>query len=320
MSETPVANDIRRGFPRKPGAVGVIGDFSLPARRIDVRRIDTPTVTALIVDLERDCAVYGAWYSPEVHYFDMSLIPRPAESRGCFEGVFDDRQTYGKVFVAPAGYCLRGEGPANCVQNSLNVFVQARPLFPDEPDLGDYIAPLLRECLRFRVSSVSGILERIAEEIVRPRFASAVMIEGLGMTLLAEAGRALQARLETTPRQGGLPLWRRKLVEDRVRDGAPSPSVAELADLCGLSRRQLTRAFHEETGLTLTAFISQCIFERASQLLVETDLPIAEIGAKVGFTSPSAFGSAFRRVGGQNPRAFRARHQTRARSSLRQDH
>jgi AraC family transcriptional regulator len=315
VSDTAAAaNSGRRGFVGAPGAVGVIGDFRLPARRFEIQRIDAPTVTALIVDLERDFPVSGVWYSADVHYFDMSLIPRPAASKGCFEDVFEDRQTYGKVFLVPAGYRLRGEGP-ECLQNSLNVFVQARPIFPDEPVLGEHLAPLLRECLRLKGDKLRQILDRIAAEVAEPRFASSVMIEGLGMQLLAEAARALHMRIEAQQRQGGLPLWRLKLIEHRIRDGASPPSVAELAGLCGLSRRQLTRAFHHETGRTISAFINELTFERARRLVVETDLPIAAIGAKVGFATASAFGNAFRRATGQSPREFRAKHRRHARAT-----
>jgi AraC family transcriptional regulator len=286
--------------------VGVIGEFRLPARRFEIRRIDAPTVTAAIVDLERDFAVSGAWYNEDVHYFDMSLIPRPSASRGRFEGVLPESQTYGRVFVAPAGYRLRGEGP-ECRQHALNVFLQARPLFPDEDVLGDRLASLLRDCLRFNGEGVHRILERIAAEVAQPGFASEILVEGLGLTLLVEAGRILHARAEAQTRKGGLPTWRRKLIEARVREVERPPTIAELAELCGLSRRQLTRAFHEETGQTISAFVQEVSIERAKRLLTETDLPISVVGARVGFTNPSAFAGAFRRATGQPPRALRSK-------------
>jgi AraC family transcriptional regulator len=294
------------GFLGAPGAVGAIGDYKLPARRMEVRRIDTPTVTAMIIDLDRDFSVSGNWYSPDVHYFDMSLIPRPAASMGRFADVFDEHLTYGKVFVAPAGYRLNGLG-ADGPQNSLNVFVRAHPLFPDEAVLGDDLAPLLKDCLRFRSDAVRQILERIAAEVLAPRFASDVMVEGLGLTLLAEAGRRLEATVETLSRKGGLPLWRIKRIEERIRDGIGPVTTAELADLCGLSRRQLTRAFREETGRTITTFVQELTVERAKRLLSDSGLSIAEIAGQIGFATPAAFSAAFRRETGVTPRAFRAR-------------
>lgn len=299
------ASPAPRGFVGSPGAVGVIGEFRLPARRLEIRRIDAPTVTALIVDLERDFAVAGNWCSADVHYFDMSLIPRPASSRGCFEDVFPERQTYGKVFVVPAGYRLRGEGGPGCRQHSLNVFVRAHPLFPDEDLVGDHLAPLLKDCLRFNSEAVRQILDRIAGEVAHPGFASEILVEGLSLTLLVEAARMLRTRLEDRGRKGGLPLWRVKLIEARAREGEQPPSIAELAELCGLSRRQLTRAYREETGRTISAFVQDATVERARALLTDTDRPIMAVADAVGFTNPAAFASAFRRATGQTPRAYR---------------
>lgn len=293
-----------KGFIGSPGAMGVIGDFRLPARRMKVRRIDAPTVTAMIVDLERDFPTSGNWYSADVHYFDMSFIPRPAASRGCFADVFTEYQTYGKVFVAPAGYRLNGQG-AEGAQHSLNVFVRAHPLFPDEVALGGDLEPVLRDCLRFRGGAVNRILERIAAAVAAPRFASDLLVEGMGITLLAEAARLIEARASSLHPKGGLPLWRMRLIEERVRDGDGLPAIAELAELCGLSRRQLTRAFREETGRTITAFVRELTLERAQRLLSESDLPIGSIAQEVGFTNAAAFSYAFRRETGQTPRAFR---------------
>lgn len=291
-------------------AAGVIGELVRPAVRLDVRRLDTPSLTAAILDLERDFAVAGHWCSPEVHYFDMSLSPRPPRSRGCFLDYFTDRQTYGRTFLAPAGFRLRGEGP-ECRQQSLNVFVRAQPLFPDEADFGEGLADLLRDCLRLDGDSVRDTLERIAREVAEPGFAAELLVEGLGLVLVAETARALQTRRDNRGRKGGLPLWRVKLIEDRVRGGDKLPTLAELAGLCGLSRRQLTRAFREETGQTVAGFVRGLTLERAQTLLAEGDQPVATIAAQVGFANPTAFAAAFRRAVGQSPREYRATRRAR---------
>jgi len=293
-----------RGFVGAPGPAGVIGEFRLPANRFQIKRIDTPTVTAAIVELERDFPVSGNWVAPDVHYFDMSFIPRPPASRGCFEDVFSPPQTYGKIFVVPAGHRLHGEGAIG-PQHSLNVFVSAHPLFHDEPGLGAGLEPLLRDCLRFKSDAVLQILERIAAEVMQPRFASELFVEGLGITLLGEAGRTLQSRAQSRVRKGGLPLWRLNRIEDRVRTGE-IPSIAELAQLCGLSRRQLNRAFREETGRTVSAYVQAFTIERAKLLLVNSDRPVSALAAEVGFKSAAAFANAFRSATGETPSAFRA--------------
>ena len=306
MTHAIISSSItQHGFIGKPGEFGAIGEFRLPANRLQLRRIDTTTVTALIVDLERDFPVSGNWYSPDVHYFDMSFIPRPPASRGCFEEVFSQRQNYGKVFVAPAGYRLSADG-SDGLQRSVNVFIGAHPLFPDEPVLGQDIEPLLRDCLRFNSDTVRHILERIAKEVMQPGFGSDVLVEGLGVTLVVEAARMLQCRLESQGRKGGLPKWRVNLIEERIRSNERFPSISELAELCRLSRRQLTRAFRDETGRTVSSFVREITFERAKTLLTNSDRPIKDIATEVGFKSAAAFAGAFRRATGLTPVVFRA--------------
>jgi transcriptional regulator GlxA family with amidase domain len=107
--------------------------------------------------------------------------------------------------------------------------------------------------------------------------------------------------------------------------GEPRPAnwqdvrrIAELAELCGLSRRQFTRAFREETGQTISSYLQNLTLQRAKTLLCETDEPIQVIAAKVGFSCASAFTIAFSRATGSSPRtyryAMRARRQAAARS------
>lgn len=293
-----------------PAAAGAIGALVRPARRLDARRLDTPSLTAVVLDIERDFAVAGQWFSPDVHFFDMSLSPRPARSRGCFTDFFTERQTYGRAFVVPAGYRLGGEGP-ECRQQTLNVFVRAAPLFPDEHELGEGLADVLRDCLRLEGEGLHETLQRIAREVAEPGFAAEMLLEGLGLVLVAECARALQGRRASRGRRGGLPLWRVRLIEERVRHGETLPSLAELAGLCGLSRRQLTRAFREETGRTVTDFVREVMLERAQALLAGTDQPVSVVAARAGFGNPTAFAAAFRRATGQSPRAYRASRRAR---------
>jgi len=45
--------------------------------------------------------------------------------------------------------------------------------------------------------------------------------------------------------------------------------------------------------------------ERARRLLAETDLPITDVGAQVGYNSQSHFTKIFREATGMTPKAFR---------------
>ena len=81
--------------------------------------------------------------------------------------------------------------------------------------------------------------------------------------------------------------------------------IGELADLLGLSPFYFSRLFKESTGFTPYQYISGQRMERAKQLLQNTDIAIAEIALRCGFSSQSSFSTAFRKAVGVTPKAYR---------------
>jgi AraC family transcriptional regulator len=298
-------------FPISQRALAGVLASDLDAGRChDVRSMETPTLNAMVVDYHRDCDVAGDWYSDKLHYFDMSLAARPASSRGCFSDLQQEPETLGKIFFAPAGYRLHAEGGQGR-QHTLFVFMRTQPLFPDE-ELEEVLSPVIRTCLKVRNDTVRDVLARIGAEVCAPSFASELLVEGLGLTLLAESARMIRTLSADAVRKGGLSPWRMRLIEERVRTARTLPSLAELSELCGLSRRQLMRAFREETGQTIGSFIQALTVERAKALLSDTDMPVGVVAGEVGFATAAAFSVAFRRATGQTPRSFRSRLTGRA--------
>jgi AraC-like DNA-binding protein len=84
-------------------------------------------------------------------------------------------------------------------------------------------------------------------------------------------------------------------------------TVDEISRLVASSPRQLRRAFTEEGGLSFREFVAGVRMRNAAQLLAETDLPVAEVGRRVGYREPSRFSKAFRRTYRMSPSEFRAR-------------
>jgi AraC family transcriptional regulator len=82
-------------------------------------------------------------------------------------------------------------------------------------------------------------------------------------------------------------------------------SLAEIAGAAFLSEFHFARLFKKITGATPHAYLASLRTERARRLLAETDLPIAEVGARVGYNSQSHFTKIFREATGMTPKAFR---------------
>jgi AraC family transcriptional regulator len=74
----------------------------------------------------------------------------------------------------------------------------------------------------------------------------------------------------------------------------------------GMSYFHFSRAFKQSMGMSPTSYIAERRIERAKKLIQETDLPISEVALRSGFSSQSHFTTAFHKIAGVTPRAFRA--------------
>lgn len=85
---------------------------------------------------------------------------------------------------------------------------------------------------------------------------------------------------------------------------------ANLASVCRhahMSERSLRRRLKGETGMTWEAYRQRCRVLTSVPMVSEGGATIAEIAARCGFESPSAFAKAFRRTLGESPHAYRGR-------------
>lgn len=84
-------------------------------------------------------------------------------------------------------------------------------------------------------------------------------------------------------------------------------TVAELSRKVGLSRAQFARLFKIKTGESPLRHLTRRRLERAAELLLESELSLAEIAERVGYESEFAFNRAFKRHHRLSPGAFRRR-------------
>lgn len=85
-------------------------------------------------------------------------------------------------------------------------------------------------------------------------------------------------------------------------------SVDEVADLAGLSRRTMERRFRKHFGHTVADEIRNTRLEKARTMLNETDLPVADIAPRCGFSSAEYFIYVFRQIHNMTPITFRNRN------------
>jgi AraC family transcriptional regulator len=270
---------------------------------VEATLLETASATAALIEVESYGVEEGEWYAEDVHYIDMCLTKRSQRSRGRFEGD-SEYQTTGRIFLAPAGRRIRFQtSPSR--QRTVGLFLSAASPGAEGAELSA-ADDALWQCLHIWSQSIRGPLRRIAEELRSPGVASALIVEGLSLVILGELSRLLHQRRPNLGASGGLASWRLALIEQMAQADQPPPSVAELAAACQTSARHLMRAFRNETGQTLGAYVGSAAMERAKRRLEETDMSIAAVGAQAGFSNPAAFSAAFRRHTGDKPSDFRA--------------
>jgi AraC-like DNA-binding protein len=86
-----------------------------------------------------------------------------------------------------------------------------------------------------------------------------------------------------------------------LRDGAPSLELA--ADIACLSTRTLQRQLADD-GLTYRDLLDAVRYETAIDLMQDTDNTISDIASLLGYSDPSHFARAFRRMASVSPREY----------------
>ena len=85
---------------------------------------------------------------------------------------------------------------------------------------------------------------------------------------------------------------------------------AQYASALSITPGHLNRICQSATGQSASGYIETAVMTEASRLLAFTQVPIAEIGYRLGFDDPPYFSRRFRAVRGQTPSEYRARFST----------
>jgi AraC family transcriptional regulator len=285
---------------------GFLNERFNPGAWLDRRQLNTPSAVVISGNYERKESILGEIYTENVHFYDLCLAQRAAGSRGQLVDDFRAPQPLGDVLFVPAGSrYVGGGGPGK--QHNMFVFLHAGKLRAEDPQLAEILAsPGREEFMDLRCDRIRYLLTQISRELYNPGFASEMMVEGLSMTLLAETARLVQEAHGSDSCRGGLAPVNLRRIRERVLELGAPPSLEELAAMCKLSKRHLMRAFRESTGQTIGQFIQYSALEKARHWLRNSDKSIGAIASELGFANISSFSTAFRRLTGESPRAYRA--------------
>lgn len=86
-------------------------------------------------------------------------------------------------------------------------------------------------------------------------------------------------------------------------------TLEELAELSGVTPEHFCKIFHRSMNMRPFEYVARRRIQEAKLLLETTDVPIADIGAAVGYRDKSYFGYVFRKYENVSPSQFRGKRQ-----------
>jgi len=155
---------------------------------------------------------------------------------------------------------------------------------------------------------LENFLRRACIEANAPGVDSAQLSAGFFSVFLILLLRRLRETEETlAPGRAADPV---KHVKDFIRlHYNRRITLQDLGRIAGLDPKRLCRRFSQETHLSPIAALGRLRMEAAKKLLSRTELPVMEVGRRVGYADPYHFSKRFKMICGLSPREFRSRRQ-----------
>ncbi|MCJ8159791.1 AraC family transcriptional regulator [Sphingomonas sp. LaA6.9] len=269
--------------------------------------LSVPLATARIMRLHLEQPTNRVFRRDGHYWLDMCLTPRPEKARGCYRDRWGPHrfERLGEIFLVPPGEAIHVRSERGGDQASIVCEIKAEAIDRWLDGGIEWTDRRLEAGLDIAHPHMRSCLFRLAEEVNHPGRGSKVLAEMIAGQLAIEVARYCQAIAEG-PIAGGLASWRLRLIDERLHQAGAAPSLEDLAALCNISVRQLTRGFRASRGCSIGDHIAQTRIDIAKRQL-GSDESIKSIAFGLGFASPSSFAFAFRRATGSTPSQFRQR-------------
>ncbi len=152
-------------------------------------------------------------------------------------------------------------------------------------------------------------LDRLFDEVVGHRIGSAFAMRQYGQLLVLEVLRAYLDQVELPPG------WLRLLTDEQLRpslalmhaEPGKAWRLTELAHVAAMSRTSFAERFRTTAGVPPLTYLYRWRMLLAQRALREGDVRVRSLALELGYTSESAFSSAFKREVGESPLRYRHR-------------
>ena len=163
--------------------------------------------------------------------------------------------------------------------------------------------------VNFRHRALEQSLASMSREVARPDNLFDMLAEGWTLQALAHLSRKIQGSTGERVRSvGGLSRTNRARLEEYMRVHlGDTITLADLAQMIGMTTRHLSRAFRASFHETPMQYVVALRVEKATRMLTETRVPITEVALDCGFSHPQHFAATFSRAMGCSPSEYRRR-------------
>ena len=124
------------------------------------------------------------------------------------------------------------------------------------------------------------------------------------MNIGAEMQRTYVQRVQKAKANSGRSSLVRSCMEYVATHIFEKISLHAMTQELGYNEHYISRKFKSETGQSLSDYINQEKIQTAKLILTDTRLSVAEISDRLSFSSPSYFGSVFRKQTGMSPAEY----------------
>ena len=189
----------------------------------------------------------------------------------------------------------------------------------DEMNGLDFTEALLQERPKTKVIILSGYSEfsyarralslRVSAYLLKPVLQEELLAAVSDAVRAVDADRDKARRLGEVDREDSQSIERAVIRRARefleARYGDHETSLESLAEHLGLTPGHVSKLFKAQTGRNYSEELTALRVEKAKELLLRTNDKLFEVGARVGYTNPQYFATAFRRATGMTPTEYR---------------
>ncbi len=320
INDIPLTSEEFIITPGKPGSAAILGKGNIHTRNVKA---------------EMNVAAFKEFVFIRENYQNLDPT-RPLK----FEVTHDDVEMCSLHFLLSGGLnwngtdCLGGQSAlwlhngmeGSTTEHSSSVptdilVIEMRRSFVNEmmSKFEDVLAPLYHQCadrhicfnqpnagfLTQHTPRVRHALETIASHQIYGNNAEKVMEQTI-LELFSEFVRVRAGKAKLTPELNFITRSKMHDVSEIIQSNISAQfSLEGLARQVGTNDCTLKAMFKREFGQSVFQFIYNQRMEAASRCLLDTFIPIAEIGYMLGYDHPSHFTTAFRRCYGMSPREYR---------------